>query len=98
MQYSRTAILCKAFLKEFCYVGGQQVRNLTVMKLLGARVRELRLNKGYTMEDLADEAGLSYSQIARIETGKLNTTISTIHAIAKALQTTDDELLKYNKE
>ncbi len=55
---------------------------------LAVRVKTMRRKKGVTQEVLANQSNVSLSQIARIETGKLNPTISTLHAIATALNTT----------
>ena len=47
-----------------------------------------------SQEDLADKSGLALSQIARIETGRLNTSISTVYAILKALNAEANELFE----
>lgn len=47
-----------------------------------------------SQEDLADKSGLALSQIARIETARLNTTIGTVYAILKALDTDANELFQ----
>lgn len=48
------------------------------------------------MKNLADDANLEYSQIARIEAGKINTTISTLEAIARALEVHPKKLLDFD--
>lgn len=55
------------------------------LKLLAKRLKELRSEKGFTQEDLAYESELSLSQIARIETVKINPTVSTMFIIARTL-------------
>ncbi len=47
------------------------------------------------MEQLALEADIEYSQIAKIETGRINTTISTCYIIAQALEIEVVELFKF---
>ena len=76
-------------------MGGQKIRDPAVMKKFGQRVLLLRKQKKLTQQQLAIQAGLSTSQIARIETGKLNTTISTLFSIAKAI---DVELADFFRE
>ena len=71
-----------------------KVRNEEVMKLFGNNVQRLRIAKGFTQEFLAEEAGISQVQVARIESGKLNTSISTVVAISKALGIEISELFK----
>ena len=62
---------------------------------LGLRIKELRKSKKLTQEDLAYNQDISLSQIARIETGKLNPTICTLKKIADGLSVDLFELLKF---
>lgn len=61
-------------------------RNEEFIAAFGNNLRKLRKSKGLTMEKLADAADVEYSQIRNIEHGKINTTISTAYALAKALE------------
>lgn len=70
------------------------VRNESVIKAFGERVRQLRKEKGYTMESLAELAGIDARQLSNIERGKVNTTISSIHVLSKALNISMSELIK----
>ena len=56
-----------------------------VSEKLGARVRKLRLEKGFTIEKLALESDMQYVQLSRIEHGKINTTIYQVYKISNAL-------------
>jgi transcriptional regulator with XRE-family HTH domain len=53
---------------------------------LGRNRRRIRVGLDLTIEDLALESGLAYSQISRIELGKINTTAYTIHLLSHALK------------
>ena len=57
-----------------------------VCKLLGGRIREARTVRGLTIEALALELNLEYSQLSRIELGKINTSIFHVYQISKCLQ------------
>lgn len=70
------------------------IRNDVVIQKLGNNIRVLRKMKSITQEELSFRAGVSLSQVARIETGKINTTVSTLAALAKALDTELDQLVK----
>lgn len=70
------------------------MRNEKVMSLFGKNVLRIRIEKGLTQEQLAEEAKISQVQVARIESGKLNTSISTVSAIADALGVQEGELFK----
>jgi len=51
----------------------------------GAQLKKMRREIGISQTQLAFEAGISLSQIARIETARTNPTLSTVFAITKAL-------------
>ena len=49
------------------------------------QVRKYRIKEGLSQSQLAFESGLSLSQIARIETSRINPTICTAFALSRAL-------------
>ncbi len=49
------------------------------------QVRKNRIRQGFSQSQLAFESGLSLSQIARIETSRINPTICTAFALSRAL-------------
>lgn len=55
------------------------------MRALGLRIQELRRARGETQESLADRLGMLPSNYARIEQGRTNPTVETLHRIATAL-------------
>jgi transcriptional regulator with XRE-family HTH domain len=55
-----------------------------VQARLGARVRDLRQQRGWTQETLGERAGLSYKFIGEIERAIGNPTIDSIDQIARA--------------
>jgi len=57
-----------------------------VQARLGARVRDLRQQRGWTQEALGERAGLSYKFIGEIERGVGNPTIDSIDQIARAFR------------
>jgi transcriptional regulator with XRE-family HTH domain len=65
------------------------------LKLLAQRLKELRFEKGYTQESLAYESELTLSQIARIETVKINPTVSTMFKIARTLNVPVSALFEF---
>ncbi|OGS40394.1 MAG: transcriptional regulator [Euryarchaeota archaeon RBG_13_31_8] len=56
------------------------------------RMKELRARYNFTQEDLAKKIGVRRETILFIEKGAYNPSIKLAHDIAKALQTTIDEL------
>ena len=55
------------------------------LKLLGLRIREVRKQKNMSQEDLADISGLALSQVGRMERGDINSTMSSVFSICRAL-------------
>lgn len=80
--------------------GEKQVKRTLIfdqegIKLLAIQIKKARLAKNYTQRQLAFEAGLSRSQIDRIENGHINPTVSTIFAIARTLDIPITELFRF---
>lgn len=65
------------------------------LKLLARRLKEIRFEKGVSQEELAYRAEITLSQIARIETVKINPTVSTIFKIARALDVSPSEIFRF---
>lgn len=63
-----------------------KIRNEEYLKAFGENLRNVRRKHGMTMMELAFEAEVEYSQIAKIERGLVNTTISTVYNLATALK------------
>lgn len=61
------------------------VRNYELVKAIGNKIRETRLFKDLSQEELSYKSDLPVSQIGRIERGENNPTISSLYAIAEAL-------------
>lgn len=57
------------------------------------RVRALRKAKGWSQEELADQAGLHRTFVSQIERATKRSTIDTVEKVAKALGVTCGELL-----
>lgn len=57
------------------------------------RLRSLRLARGWSLDELAQRSDLSASTISRIETGRRRLALDHLVTLARALDTTVDELL-----
>lgn len=62
-------------------------------KLLGRRIREVRIGKNLTQEALAEKVGVSSVYISHIEVGTSKSSLETLVKICNALETTPDYLL-----
>jgi len=60
----------------------------------GANVRQARLRRGWTQEDLAHATGLATVQISRIERGRREVRLTTLLRLLKALEISPAKLLK----
>jgi len=65
------------------------------LKLLAKRLKEIRLEKGISQEELAYRSEITLSQIARIETVRTNPTVSTIFKFARALEVPLKDLFNF---
>ena len=63
-------------------------------KQIGARIRDIRIKKGMSQQQLAEAAGLSLPHVSVIELGKSEMKLSTFMCIAEALQISTDALLR----
>ncbi|MES2378121.1 MAG: helix-turn-helix transcriptional regulator [Bacteroidota bacterium] len=72
-----------------------QLRDPFAIATLAENVRKHRIAKDLSQEALANFAGIEYSQVSRIERGIINTSVSVIFALAKALDITPSQLLEF---
>ena len=64
------------------------------LRALANRIKELRLDKGISQEELAHRSGLSRTGMGFLETGKRWPRLDTLMSVANGLEITVDELLK----
>lgn len=67
------------------------------MKTVRTRIKELRARYDLTQEDLAKKVGVRRETILFIEKGNYNPSLKLAHDIAKALQTTIDDLFIFEE-
>jgi transcriptional regulator with XRE-family HTH domain len=67
----------------------QQIR-----RKLGDRIRKLRSRKGWSQEEFAAVSGLHRTYIGAVERGEKNLTLSTMHTLAKTLDTSIAQLFR----
>lgn len=67
------------------------------LELLGARLRERRIECGWTQEDLAAKTGLHRTFIGSVERGERNVSILNLRTLARALRTPLATLLPTKK-
>lgn len=63
---------------------------------IGAKIKELRAEKGISQRDLAELSGLSYSNIANIELGRYSVGLDVLSSIATSLDCTIELINKKN--
>jgi transcriptional regulator with XRE-family HTH domain len=69
----------------------------TTLEKFGEKVREERLKKGLSQEELAARAGVHRTYIGMIERAEKNITLESIQKIARALDLPLDELMRLEK-
>jgi len=65
-----------------------------INKEVGKRIRVLRLNKGFSQEDLAFNSGIHRSHMGEIERGGCNITLKTLQRVGLALRVSVAELVR----
>ncbi len=83
----------KYFVISVILGGMNNLRNQETLDQFGEKLKNLRTNKGLTLEQLAFEADIELSQVHRVEKGKINPTLTTLIALAKGLDITLAELV-----
>jgi len=61
-------------------------------------IKQYRLANHLSQEELAEEIGISWRHLQRLEHNEENTRISTFKKIIKALDVPDDEIIKFIKK
>lgn len=86
---------CRLKLVEYKCVKAEFSRKLFAMNqnVIGKKIQELRHQKGFTQEDLADRTGLSVRTIQRIENGEVDPRYYTIDKLAVALDVNREMLM-----
>ncbi len=69
-------------------------KDMTEIKLIGSRIREVRVSKGMSQSDLAAAANVSLPHISDIELGKVEMRLSTFLRITEALQVSSNVLIR----
>jgi transcriptional regulator with XRE-family HTH domain len=64
-----------------------------IRKRLGANVRRLRLENGWSQEEFADRTGIHRTYVSDIERGARNPTIIIVEKLARSLQSSAAALL-----
>lgn len=69
-----------------------------VLKLVGARIRALRKERGYSQESLGEKGGFHFSYIGQIERGEKNVSLVNLAKIAESLEVNLIQLFAYVEE
>ncbi len=64
-----------------------------ILKDFGLRVKQLRLERNWTQQDLADQSGFHKNYIGMVERGERNISLRNIEMLAKAFGMTVSNLL-----
>jgi transcriptional regulator with XRE-family HTH domain len=73
----------------------QKVYDEEGLSMLASCLKQVRLDQGFTQEELAYQSELTLSQIARIETVKTNPTVSTIFKLSRVLNVPVSALFEF---
>lgn len=68
------------------------------MRVCGKRIRELREERGYSLQDLAQKAAVSISYLSEIERGTKRPSLKTLDKISRALNYPREQLVEAGSE
>lgn len=74
----------------------QNISHQNYKKLVGERIKALRVSNALTQEVLAERCGIFRTYLSRIESGSANPTLVVLVALAGALEVEPSELFKTN--
>lgn len=67
---------------------------MDIRRQLGRNLKRLRAEKGWSQEELAEEAGLHRTYVSGVERGVRNPTITIVAALARALGVSAADLIQ----
>ena len=68
---------------------------IDIRRAFGQHLRELRQDKGWTQEKLADKAGMHFTYVGQIERGLRNPSLVNLERLARALGVNAGKLLPF---
>jgi transcriptional regulator with XRE-family HTH domain len=75
-------------------VKGCELVNLKAGEKMEYRILEIRKQKGFSQKDLSEVVEVDKAYISRVERGKQQPSVESLHKIATALGVTIDDLIK----
>ena len=76
----------------------QRARDMVLVNSFGTVLRQLRSAAGWTQEQLAFEAGIDRTFVGLLEGGRRQPSLSVVFALAKALGTSPEQLVRLTRE
>ena len=80
---------------SFVIIADNLVMDKSLLEKLAKRIKELRKKNGFTQDELAFRANIERSTLGNIETAQNDVTLTKVNQIAKALDLTISDLLKF---
>jgi transcriptional regulator with XRE-family HTH domain len=68
--------------------------NKNILKVFGANLRRIRIQKGLSQRDLSALCNVDNADISRMENGDINVTLNTVAQLADALEVPFLDLIK----
>ena len=73
----------------------ETVDTIDIKQLLGKRIKELRIQRGYTQEYLSEQIGIGQRNLSKVECGTNFVTAETLSKIIKTLNIEAKELFDF---
>ena len=71
--------------------------NTKILENLGEQIRQIRKEKGFTQESLAEKVGIHPTYVGKIESGKNNVSVLMLFKISRALGVKLYDVFEFDK-
>lgn len=71
--------------------------NTKILERLGRKLKNARLNKNLTQEELAEKVGIHPTYVGKLESGKNNPSVMLVYKISRALKIELKELFDFDE-
>ena len=85
--------MCNLHVAQFNENPMIQTKKNEIANIVGSKIRSIRQSKGLTIEQLSFEVGVEYTQLSRIERGRIRTSVFQLFMITKALNVSFSEII-----
>ncbi len=81
----------------YTYNRGVNMKDNSILPMVGKRIRQIRKLKGFTQEELGEKCGFHFSYIGGVERAEKNISLINVQKLADALEVPVQEFFSYER-